>query len=79
MVRATADELRHNLSAYLRRVEAGETVLIMRADIPVAELKPIPSTPADLRPIGLAAGDFTVPDDFDAPLPPDILADFEGP
>jgi len=31
-----------------------------------------------LRPIGLAEGEFVVPDDFDAPLPEDILRDFEG-
>lgn len=31
-----------------------------------------------LRPIGLAEGEFVVPDDFDAPLPEDILRHFEG-
>ena len=31
-----------------------------------------------LRPIGLAEGEFVVPDDFDALLPEDILRDFEG-
>lgn len=31
-----------------------------------------------LRPIGLAEGEFIVPDDFDAPLPEEILRDFEG-
>ncbi|MGD0412044.1 MAG: hypothetical protein ABSC18_10095 [Verrucomicrobiota bacterium] len=30
------------------------------------------------RPIGLARGEFTVPDDFNAPLPPDVLQAFEG-
>ena len=30
------------------------------------------------RPFGLCAGEFTVPDDFDAPLPEDILKSFEG-
>ena len=30
------------------------------------------------RPYGLCAGEFTVPDDFDAPLPEDVLSDFEG-
>ncbi len=31
-----------------------------------------------LRPFGLCAGEFTVPDDFDDPLPEDILSAFEG-
>jgi len=30
------------------------------------------------RPFGLCAGDFVVPDDFDEPLPEDILSAFEG-
>ena len=34
--------------------------------------------PLWLRPFGLAAGEFTVPEDFDDPLPEDILRDFEG-
>jgi len=38
--------------------------------------------PEDLElthcPYGLAEGEFVVPDDFDAPLPEDILRDFEG-
>jgi hypothetical protein len=30
------------------------------------------------RPIGLAKGEFTVPADFNAPLPDDVLRGFEG-
>ncbi|MFN8492337.1 MAG: hypothetical protein U0350_32350 [Caldilineaceae bacterium] len=31
-----------------------------------------------LRPFGLCAGEFTVPEDFNEPLPDEILAEFEG-
>ncbi len=31
-----------------------------------------------LRPIGLCKGEFRVPDDFDDPLPEDIIQDFDG-
>jgi len=34
--------------------------------------------PSELRPIGLARGQFTVPDDFNAPLPEEFLQTFEG-
>ena len=34
------------------------------------------SAPAHRRPFGLAAGEFIVPDDFDSPLPEEILRDF---
>lgn len=33
--------------------------------------------PAKRRPFGLAAGEFVVPDDFDDPLPEEIMHDFE--
>ena len=33
---------------------------------------------ASLRPMGLAKGQFTVPDDFNAPLPDEMLQAFEG-
>jgi hypothetical protein len=30
------------------------------------------------RPFGLAKGEFTVPADFNSPLPPEVTRDFEG-
>ncbi|NEP01410.1 MAG: type II toxin-antitoxin system Phd/YefM family antitoxin [Symploca sp. SIO2E9] len=77
MVNVTVDEILHDPLKYLRQVEAGETVVIVRFNQPIAELRPIASS-NKLRPFGLCAGEFTVPDDFDAPLPEDILSSFEG-
>jgi hypothetical protein len=37
-----------------------------------------PPTLSHLRPFGLAKGEFSVPDDFNAPLPEDVLKTFEG-
>ncbi len=37
-----------------------------------------PATTSEPRPIGLARGQFTVPEDFNTPLPEDILQTFEG-
>jgi hypothetical protein len=34
--------------------------------------------PAAKRPIGLAKGELVIPDDFDDPLPDDVLDAFEG-
>ena len=78
MARVSVEEVQHDFAAYLQRVEAGETLVIERAGQPVAEVKPI-AVPANiLRPSGLCVGEFTVPDDFDAPLPEDIVKAFEG-
>jgi antitoxin (DNA-binding transcriptional repressor) of toxin-antitoxin stability system len=78
MLSVTVDEMQRDPSKYLRQVEAGETVIIVQADKAIAELRPILSSSQQLRPFGLCAGEFTVPDDFDAPLPGDLLNAFEG-
>ncbi|MGF1515079.1 MAG: type II toxin-antitoxin system Phd/YefM family antitoxin [Elainellaceae cyanobacterium] len=75
MVTITVDELQRDPLKYLRQVEAGETLIISRSSQPIAEVRPIASS--EQRPSGLCAGEFTVPDDFDAPLPEDILRGFE--
>jgi len=86
MLNVTIDEIQRDPLKYLHQVEAGETLVIVRSDKPVAlllpaganaELRPISSS-KQLRPFGLCAGEFTVPDDFDAPLPEDLLNAFEG-
>ena len=78
MLQVSVEEVQRDLTAYLQRVEAGETLLIVRAGQPVAEIKPVAPGSKQLRPFGLCAGEFTVPTDFDAPLPEDILEAFEG-
>jgi antitoxin (DNA-binding transcriptional repressor) of toxin-antitoxin stability system len=78
MVQVSIEEIQRDLAAYLQRVEAGETVVIVRAGQPIVEMKPMVLGTKPLRPFGLCAGEFTVPRDFDAPLPEDILKAFEG-
>jgi prevent-host-death family protein len=67
-----------HLSRLLRRVAAGEEVVIAKAGKPLARLVPVAGT-AGPRVLGAQSGRIVVADDFDAPLPPDVLADFEGP
>jgi antitoxin (DNA-binding transcriptional repressor) of toxin-antitoxin stability system len=77
MVQVTLDDIVQDLRTYLQRVESGETVVVLKAGQPVAEIKPITTKQTIARPYGLCAGEFTVPDDFDAPLPTEILQTFE--
>lgn len=77
MLRVTVEEIQRDPAKYLRQVEAGETFVIMQTEKAIAELRPIPSS-KQLRPFGLCAGEFTIPDDFDDPLPEDLLNAFEG-
>lgn len=78
MLNVTVDEIQRDPLKYLRQVEEGETLVIIRSDQPIAELRPITQSNKQLRPFGLCAGEFTVPDDFDAPLPEDLISAFEG-
>jgi antitoxin (DNA-binding transcriptional repressor) of toxin-antitoxin stability system len=77
MTRVSMEEIQQDFPAYLQRVEAGETLVITRGGKAVAEITPVFAPAKTLRPFGLYAGEFTVPDDFDAPLPEDILNTFE--
>ncbi|HET9765536.1 MAG TPA: type II toxin-antitoxin system prevent-host-death family antitoxin [Thermoanaerobaculia bacterium] len=61
----------------LRRVERGEEIVISRHGRPVAGLVPVRASRK--RCLGVDEGVFDVPDDFDAPLPDDILDAFSGP
>ena len=72
-------DMERDLAGYLRRVQAGETLLVVDADQPLAEIKPIPTIlpKRKPRPFGARKGDFVVPDNFDDPLPEEILQDFE--
>jgi antitoxin (DNA-binding transcriptional repressor) of toxin-antitoxin stability system len=76
MTTITIAEIQSDLTGYLRRVEAGEAFVVTDKDRPIAEIKPLEPTPNGQRPIGLCAGEFIVPDDFNDPLPEDILRDF---
>ncbi|MBI2059871.1 MAG: type II toxin-antitoxin system Phd/YefM family antitoxin [Nitrospirae bacterium] len=69
-------EAKTHLSRLLEKVSAGTEVVIAKAGKPLARLVPIERTRKRRR-LGILAGRFTVPDDFDTPLPDDILKGFE--
>ena len=71
-------EAKTQLSRYLEKVEQGETVLICKHNVPIAELKRIQKPLKDPRLIGLAKGEFKIPKKFFDPLPDDLLRLFNG-
>jgi prevent-host-death family protein len=73
-VRVGVHEAKTRLSQLLRLVEAGQEVEILRSGEPVAKIVPLRARAK--RQLGIDRGLFTVPDDFDAPLPDDILESF---
>ena len=69
-------EAKTHFSKLVRRVIAGEEVIISRAGQPVAKIVPIGGRAR--RRFVIDRGVFEVPDDFDAPLPDDVLDNFEA-
>ncbi len=67
------------LSRLVDEAAAGNEIIIARAGKPVARLVPLAAPPtAQKRVLGRLAGKITIPADFDAPLPDDVLDAFEG-
>jgi prevent-host-death family protein len=60
----------------IRLVEKGAEITITRAGVPIARLLPIESR--NIRPLGMERGEAWIADDFDAPLPDDLLREFYG-
>lgn len=70
-------EAKTQFSRLLRRVAAGEEITIANRGVPVARLVPVPREKSP-RVLGILGGELTIPEDFDAPLPDDLLDLFEG-
>ncbi len=70
-------EAKTQFSRLVQRVLTGEEIVIANRGVPVARLVPMPAEKAK-RQLGFYEGKFTVPEDFDAPLPAEILNAFEG-
>lgn len=75
MIEINVREAKTHLSQLLARVEAGEEVLISRAGQPIARLVRARRARGNRRP-GRFVGKGRIADDFNAPLPPDLLAEF---
>jgi prevent-host-death family protein len=69
-------EAKTHLSKLLKGVEEGGEVVIARAGRPIARL--VPFARPGKRVLGMDAGKGYIAPDFDAPLPEEILRDFEG-
>lgn len=69
-------EAKTHLSRLIERVLAGEEIVIARGGTPVAKLVPIDRRAARRTP-GSARGRIRLADDFDAPLPDEVIREFE--
>ena len=65
------------LSRLVEDAARGEEIVIAKAGKPMARLMPL-AGPRPKRRLGVLAGKLRVSEDFDDPLPDDILDAFEG-
>jgi prevent-host-death family protein len=68
-------EAKTNLSRLLALVNEGEEVIIAKSGKPIARLSKYSATAK--RQLGRDNGLFEIPENFDDPLPEDVLKDFE--
>ena len=78
MIRLNIHEAKTHLSKYLVKVTRGETILLCKRNVPIAEIRPVKAENHQPRPIGLDKGRLKVPKSFFDPLPDWLLDAFEG-
>ena len=79
MIKVNVYEAKAKLSEFLAAVEQGETVVVCRRNLPIAEIRPVYETRTQPRPLGLAPDrGAELPPDFWEPLPDDLLKAFAG-
>lgn len=77
MKRVNIHEAKTHFSRLVDEAAAGEEIIIAKAGVPAARLGPIVQNKPTRR-FGVLKGKIVVADDFDLPLPDDVIADFEG-
>lgn len=70
-------EAKTNLSQLVDQAAAGEEIIIAKNGVPLARLMPLRAERRPRRPGGWE-GQVEIRDDFDAPLPPELAAAFQG-
>jgi antitoxin (DNA-binding transcriptional repressor) of toxin-antitoxin stability system len=76
--RINIHEAKTHLSRHLAKLKPGEVIVICKNNEPIAELRKLPKQLDRQRPWGIDRGLFVVPDDFNAPMSEEELADWEG-
>ena len=75
MIKVNIAEAKARLSTYLDSVEQGETVVLCRRNVPIAEIRALPKPLLKERPVGIDRG-MKVPGSFFKPLPDEMLRAF---
>jgi antitoxin (DNA-binding transcriptional repressor) of toxin-antitoxin stability system len=71
-------EAKTHLSRLIARLKRDDRLIICNRHRPVAEVRPIPRPGSRPRRLGVARGEFVVPQVFFEPLPAALVEAFEG-
>jgi prevent-host-death family protein len=74
MTSVSIEKVQEQFPAFLSKVEAGEEIILEKAGEPIARVVPIKKR--EKRILGKERGKIWMSDDFDEPLPGDILSEF---
>ncbi len=78
MITVNVHEAKTHLSRLLAKVARGDEVVIARGGKPVARLVPVQKARRMDDLLGIDRGRLWIAEDFDGPLPEEIVAAFEG-
>lgn len=77
MLHLNISEIKTHLSKYLDCLAGGETIILCKRNVPIAEIRGIRSRTAKKRPSSAYKG-FSLNKEFFDPLPDDVLSYFSG-
>lgn len=80
MSQVDIEEAAANLAAVIARARSGEEVVLSESGKALVQLVPVGQEPRVQQPVrlGRLEGRYRIPDDFDSPLPNQLLDLFEG-
>ena len=78
MIKVNIHEAKIHLSKYLRNLRHGDSIVLCKRNVPIAEIRLMERPRHKKRPIGLAKGQFAIPSSFFEPLPEEIQDAFHG-
>ena len=77
MTKVNIHQAKTQFSRLVELAAGGEEIIIAKSGKPVARLGPLAGPPGK-RHLGILAGRVRIPEDFDAPLPDEVIDAFEG-
>ncbi len=72
MIRLNIHDAKTHLSRYLNQLQPGETIVLCKRNIPIAEIRSL--LPKPRRVFGLDKGKFVIPQEFFEPMSEEELA-----